>query len=113
MTREKYIKQLIKDSGYNLKDFAKEIKMPYSTLLSIVNHSLGGASIDNILKICLKLNIPVDSLRNGNIEKTNSNSLSTDELQYIKKYRTLDTHGKELINTILDKEIERINTTKN
>ena len=31
------------------------------------------------------------------------------ELEIIKKYRSLDDHGKELVDTILDKEYERCN----
>ena len=49
MTREDYIKSLIKAQGYTLKAFAQEINMPYTTLLSILNGSIGGAAMDNVL----------------------------------------------------------------
>lgn len=62
MTREDYIKTLIKSHGYTLKDFAKMIHMPYTTLLSILNGSIGGAAMDNVLKICQALNIRIEEL---------------------------------------------------
>ena len=64
MTREDYIKALIKSHGYTLKDFAKTIHMPYTTLLSILNGSIGGAAMDNVLKICGALNIRIEDLNN-------------------------------------------------
>ena len=62
LTREDYIKSLIKSHGYNLKEFAKLIHMPYTTLLSILNGSVGGAAMDNVLKICYALNIKIEDL---------------------------------------------------
>ena len=52
MTREDYIKSLIKSHGYTLKAFSQQISMPYTTLLSILNGSIGGAAMDNVRKIC-------------------------------------------------------------
>lgn len=62
MTREKYIKNLIKERGYTIKDFADKINMPYTTLLTILNRSLGGASVDNVIKICKNLDITVEDM---------------------------------------------------
>lgn len=64
MNREDYIKALIKSHGYTMKDFAKIINMPYTTLLSILNGSIGGAAMDNVLKICGALNIRIEDLNN-------------------------------------------------
>lgn len=61
MTREEYLKQLIIEDSGTLKDFAKKINMPYTTLYSI-SRNVGGASIDNILKICKVLGISADDL---------------------------------------------------
>lgn len=62
MTREDYIKSLIKSHGYNLKEFSTQIQMPYTTLLSILNGSIGGAAVDNMLKICYALHIKIEDL---------------------------------------------------
>lgn len=59
MTREEYLKQLIIEDSGTLKDFAKKIDMPYTTLYSILKN-VGGASIDKVIKICKGLNITAD-----------------------------------------------------
>ena len=46
MTREEFIKRKIKEKGVTLKDYARMINMPYSTLLSMLAGNLGGASLD-------------------------------------------------------------------
>ena len=64
VTREDYVKSLIKSNGCNLKEFAAKIHMPYTTLLSILNGSIGGAALDNVLKICRALDLTVEELNN-------------------------------------------------
>lgn len=64
MTRESYLKMLIKDNGFTVKDFAKSIDMPYSTLLTMLNEAkIGNASVDNVIKICKGLNITIQNLQ--------------------------------------------------
>lgn len=60
MTREDYLKEKIKEQGTQ-REFAAKIGMPSSTLFSILRN-VGGASIDNIIKICKGLNISLDEL---------------------------------------------------
>lgn len=60
MTREDYLKEKIKEQGTQ-REFAAKIGMPPSTLFSILRN-VGGASIDNIIKICKGLNIKPDDL---------------------------------------------------
>ena len=60
MTREDYLKEKIKEQGTQ-REFAAKIGMPPSTLFSILRN-VGGASIDNIIKICKGLNIKPDEL---------------------------------------------------
>lgn len=102
MKREEFVKQKIKESGYNMKEFAKEIDMPYTTLLSIVNNSIGGAALDNVFKICSKLGIPADILDNPTQE------LILKEKDFVDKYQKLDVHGKKIVDLVLNEEYERI-----
>lgn len=63
MTREEFIKEQISKQGFNFKSFANHIGMPYSTLLSIINGSIGGAAVDNVIKICHGLNMTINDLQ--------------------------------------------------
>lgn len=60
MTREEFLKERILQID-SIRGFAASIDMPYTTLLSILKN-VGGASIDNILKICSGLGISADYL---------------------------------------------------
>jgi DNA-binding Xre family transcriptional regulator len=93
MTREDYIKSLIKSHGYNLKAFAKFIEMPYTTLLSILNGSIGGAAMDNVLKICYALNIKIEDLDH----LSDKDSLDSD---LPKDSQELDTYLLKLIRDL-------------
>lgn len=56
MKREEYLKQLILEDSGTVKEFAKKVDMPYSTLHSILKN-VDGAAIKNIFKICKGLGI--------------------------------------------------------
>lgn len=90
MNREQFLKLLIKNKGLTIKEFAKQIDMPYSTLLSILNGSIGGAAVDNVAKICFGLDISISELQkyshNPNVDADIIN-LSTHEKMVIKFYR--------------------------
>lgn len=58
----------------------------------------------------------LDSFIDG-IDKSNRDetlrfpsNISQSEVSIMKKYRSLDEHGKELVELVLDKELERVNT---
>ena len=64
VTREIYLKNLIKNNGFTIKEFAQKIDMPYSTLLTMLNEEkIGNASVDNVIKICKGLDITIQDLQ--------------------------------------------------
>ena len=48
---------MILDKYVSLRQFAKEIDIPYSTLMTLLARDVGGASFDIVIKICRKLEI--------------------------------------------------------
>jgi hypothetical protein len=62
MTREEYVKNLIHERS-TVKEFAKSIGLPYTTLLGMLKNGLGGAAVDNVIKVCRGLEITVDDLQ--------------------------------------------------
>ena len=106
MTKEEYLREQITSRG-SIKDFATKINMPYTTLLSILKN-VGGASINNVLKICRGLNITTNDLENldmtliENIAIKCTMQCSESERRLIQKYRQLTLEGKETVDTILD-----------
>lgn len=84
MTREQYLREKIEEQG-SLKDFSTKINMPYSTLFSILKN-VGGASIDNITKICNGLNITPDYV-SDNFSSSNFDSQEESPTRHAKGIR--------------------------
>lgn len=64
LTREDYLKKLIKENGLTVKEFAQSIEIPYSTLLTMLNdRKVGNAAVDSVIKICKGLNITIQELQ--------------------------------------------------
>lgn len=104
MTREQYLREKIESLG-NIKDFALKIDMPYSTLLSILKN-VGGASIDNILKICKGLNITADTLESISITKDTKEPIV--EIKDILSSATYMTYGGKELSDKEKKQIRNI-----
>lgn len=101
LTREEFIKNLIKERGFNIKSFAAHIGIPYTSLLSMLNNSIGGAAVETVIKICEELNIPVEALKSENFNSSISNvkvSLSSAEKELIEKYRLLTDEQKGAVD---------------
>lgn len=57
MNREQKLRNLILDRYTSLRQFSMEADIPYSTLMTLLSRSIGGASFDVVIKICKKLEI--------------------------------------------------------
>ena len=62
MTKEDYVKALIKSAGHTMKSFAQSIDLPYTTLLGMLTRGLDGASVHNVIRVCQALDITVEDL---------------------------------------------------
>lgn len=91
LTREDYLKKLIRNNGFTIKDFALSIDMPYSTLLTMLNEGkVGNAAVDSVIRICKGLNITIEELQaiqNTTAQPSEHLILSTHEKQLISNYR--------------------------
>lgn len=118
MTREEYLKSLIKEYG-SQREFAKFIGIPHSTLFSILKN-VGGASIDNIIKICKGLGISADDLAKMGEDEDTHNGYYTnpDTAEYAEMLRTrpgarlLFSAAKDISKDDLQKAVEYIEFLK-
>ena len=67
MNRELILRNLILDRYTSIRQFAGEIDIPYSTLMTLLTRGVGGASFDIVIKICRNLEIDPVELSQGNI----------------------------------------------
>ncbi|MEK3791045.1 helix-turn-helix transcriptional regulator [Paenibacillus sp. FSL R7-0204] len=62
MQRAEVLKRLIEETGLNTKAFSEKAGIPYTTLRSILMRGVGGASVDNVLKVCRALGITAEEM---------------------------------------------------
>ena len=63
------LRNLILDRYMSLRQFAREVDIPYSTLMTLLARDVGGASFDIVMKICRKLEInPLELCEEKNSE---------------------------------------------
>ncbi len=62
MTIEEKIKKLIKDQGYSLRQFSKEIDMPYTTFITMLQNGINKSNVSNVNKVLNGLGLSIDKL---------------------------------------------------
>lgn len=102
MSREEFLRKRIKSLG-NMKAFAEKIDMPYTTLRSILTN-VGGASLDNVLKICKGLSIPIDELDPA--RSNNWDYQTPQERNLMDKFRKLSQPVKDTIESVVNVQYE-------
>lgn len=109
MAIENELKSLIISKSKSIRQFSSEVDIPATTIQSILNNGVENAGVKKMTKICNYLGLDIDALADGYIkEKTVSDiPMTFSEIEHIKKYRSLDTHGKELVDMVLNKEYHR------
>lgn len=121
MTRESYLREKILEHG-TVKEFAEKINMPYTTLLSILKN-VGGASINNVIKICSGLGISADMLAEIGDETTFSDKKdgyytdpeAAEFAEYLRTRpgaRMLFSAAKDISKEDLEKAVEYIELLK-
>ena len=66
MSRELFLRNLILDNYPSLRQFALEVDIPYSSLMTILSRGVGGASFDVVMQICKILQIDPSALLDAN-----------------------------------------------
>ena len=62
MNREQRLRNLILDRFISLRKFSEAAEIPYSSLMTILNRGIAGASFDTVMKICRTLEINPDEI---------------------------------------------------
>lgn len=93
------------ESGYTQKEVANIINRPQQTIAA---WEVGRSQPDiNTLGDLLRL-YKISANNFFDFKNFKDDSISSLEMQRIKKYRALDTHGKDIVDTVLEKEYERV-----
>ena len=105
ITRIKQIKSEKKITNEKLSELTG---IPLGTLSKIMAGISDSPKLSNMVLIAEALGCTLDYIISGTPENTNNYMLSDDEIAFIENYRQLDTHGKELVALVANKELDRV-----
>ncbi len=82
--------------------------IPLGTLSKIMAGISDSPKLSNMVLIASALGCSLDYIVSGTPENTNNYTLSAEEISFVEDYRQLDTHGRELLAMVAQKELERV-----
>lgn len=108
------LKEIREKANMNKKEFAEFINVKYTTYNG---YETGNREPDSdfLVLISKKFDVSTDyilGLRDDS-EIAHSYQLKSSEYEHIQKYRILDPHGKDMVDTVLEKEHSRCQTENN
>lgn len=108
------IKELRIKRGFTQEELAKHIGVTKGAVANYENE-VSSPKIDLMYKLFDVLDCDANYLHQDDMRKTTyKNSSTPDEFEkIIKPYRALDPHGKDMVDTVLDKERARCEEQKN
>lgn len=73
MEKGTYVKEKIEQYGYNIRSFSEKVELPYTTMRSLIERNFKKATIENVVKICKELNIPITKFASEDEEVVSEN----------------------------------------
>ena len=86
--------------------------IPLGTLSKILAGMSDSPKLANVISICRVLDCSLEYIVSGTPENTNNYTLSQGEIALIEEYRRLDRIGRELVDLVVSKEAERVETAE-
>ena len=107
------LKEIREKTGMNKKEFADYIGLKYTTYNNYETGAREPAS-DFLILISTKFDVSIDYILGLQTEKEILFIQIENPQEYarIEKYRSLDPHGKDMVDTVLDKEYARCESVK-
>ena len=100
------INEMRKYIGMSIDELSEKSGVPKGTLSKVTAGITKNPSVDTVKSIVHAMGFTLDDLDDFP-EVKNKDNFSISEIDHIKKYRSLDDHGKNMIDTVLDLECAR------
>lgn len=99
--------------GLNKRSLSQKSGIPYTTIDAWYKKGYEGLKLTTLRKLNEYFNTTLDfwildEVTDPNYGKSSGFKVDYDEMEYIKKYRSLDPYGQETVNIILDRESTRV-----
>ena len=105
------IKLMKNEKKMTNEQLSERTGIPLGTLSKILAGMSDSPKLSNIIAICNALDCSVEYIVSGTPENTNNYSLSGEEIRMIESWRELDSYGRDLVETVIFKEAQRVAAT--
>ena len=102
------INQFKKEKCLTNAQLAEKAGITLSTLDKITAGINQNPKLNTLKALCKIIGCRLDDFDDSPRVPNLSSQFTAVEIQHIKKYRTLDDHGKDIVDTVLDKEYDRV-----
>ncbi len=106
------IKQLKNEKKMTNEQLSAKSGIPLGTLSKIMAGISESPKLCNVIAICGALECSVEYIVSGTPENTNNYTLTAEEIRMMEDYRRLDPWGRSLVDSVLAKAGERIESTE-
>ena len=103
MKLNEFVNQRRKELNMSVDELVKKSGIPKGTLSKITAGINSNPTLSTVESLCKALNCSLNDIA-GNVQV---DAFSLSEKNHIIKYRELDTHGKKMVDIVLDEEYER------
>ena len=102
------IKQVKNEKKITNERLSELTGIPLSTVSKILAGISDSPKLSNMVLIASALGCTLDYIVSGTPENNNNYTLSDKEIEFIETYRQLDFYGKDLVETVAQKELDRV-----
>ncbi len=102
------IKQLKNEKKLTNEQLAERSGIPLGTLSKLLAGMSDSPKFSNMISLCNALGCSMEYIASGAPENTNNYTLSAEEIRFVEQYRGLDSWGRSLTQTVVEKELERV-----
>ena len=102
------IKQVKNEKKITNEKLSELTGIPLSTVSKILAGISDSPKLSNMVLIARALDCTLDYIVSGTPQNNNNYTLNQKEIEFIEVYRQLDHYGKDLVETVAKKELERV-----
>lgn len=103
MSIGKRLEELINYRHTNVNRVAREAGISPQTIYGIIKRDNTKVDINILMALSKELNVTLDYFSSGPLDAT-----EVDVETFVSRYRQLDAHGKTVVQSLIDLELERI-----
>ena len=102
------IKQVKNEKKITNEKLSELTGIPLSTVSKILAGISDSPKLSNMVLIARALDCTLDYIVSGTPQNKNNYTLNEKEIEFIENYRQLDYYGKDLVETVAQKELDRV-----